>query len=110
MVDRDGHAGVANLSDNLKRILEPMVGEAVRVVAEQQLPHGTASKYRTSGKRARNSCSRPMIKWVTVAGQLEQTPLKRTWAMPSLTSSTSTAAPSIARAGATSSRTTRATR
>src|SRR5262245_33048439 len=110
MVECDRDAFVTQLGDDLQRVFEPVVGEAVRVVAEEQVAHGTASRNCTSGKRDRSSCSRPEIRNVIVAGQLEQVPPKRTWAMPSDTSTTSSSVPSISRAGATSSRTTRATR
>src|SRR4029079_2987708 len=110
MIERDRRAFVAEFGDDLQRVFEPVVGEAVRVVTEQQSAHGTASRNCTSGKRERSSCSKPEIRNVIVAGQLEQVPPKRTWAMPSETSTTSSSVPSISSAGATSSRTTRATR
>jgi len=109
IIERQGHTSVTQFREDGKGILQPMMGEAVGVVAEAHC-YTTGSMYSTSGTRRRSSSSMPIITAMIVLGQPLHTPSSRTRATPPATSINSISPPSICSAGATSSASIRATR
>src|SRR5262249_3958565 len=75
MVQRNGHAFIPELGDDLKRVFQPVMGKAVGVVTETQRSHGTDSRNSISGTRDRSSCSSPMMRDMVVLGQPLQAPI-----------------------------------